>query len=243
MIRAVILDDETKGSSLLEHKINALDLEVEVVQIFNNPQLALESIKSLQFEILFLDVEMPKIDGFQFLQLLGTFDFEIIFVTAYNQYALEALRVNALDYLLKPVNPEELQKALLKLKKRIDVKSNPIIDTTSRNITLKIALPTAEGIYFVKKTDILKVEAMSNYSIFYLVNNTSKIIVSKTLKEYENLLQEGNFLRVNRSVIVNLDCIVRYKKGDGGSLELTDGSEIEVSSTKKSILLEKLLNY
>lgn len=244
MIRAVILDDETKGSSLLEHKINVLDESIEVVQIYNSPQLALEEIKSLQADVLFLDVEMPKINGFQFLEQLGSFDFEVIFVTAYNEYALDALRANALDYLLKPVNPDELHNAVRKLQKRISLKHSVRKDLSlPALVNSRLALPTAEGIYFVKKMDILKVEAMSNYSIFYTISNPSKIIVSRTLKEYEALLTETNFIRVNRSCIINLDFVVRYKKGDGGMIEMVDGSEIEVSSAKKSALIEKLFNY
>lgn len=244
MIRAVILDDETKGSSLLEHKINVLDESIEVVQIYNNPQLALEEIKSLKADVVFLDVEMPKINGFQFLEQLGSFDFEVIFVTAYNEYALDALRANALDYLLKPVNPDELINAVHKLQKRISLKHSVRKDLSHPAIvSSRLALPTAEGIYFVKKKDILKVEAMSNYSIFYIISNPSKIIVSRTLKEYEALLTETNFIRVNRSCIINLDFVVRYKKGDGGMIEMVDESEIEVSSAKKSALIEKLFNY
>ncbi|MGN0001990.1 MAG: LytR/AlgR family response regulator transcription factor [Sphingobacterium composti] len=243
MIRAVVLDDETKGSSLLAHKINALNESIEIVRIFNQPELALHEIKVIELDVLFLDVEMPKINGFEFLERLGSFDFEVIFVTAYNEYVLEALRANALDYLLKPVNPNELQIAIDKLKRRINQKnlirkSNLLRE--NNNSSSKLALPTAEGIYFVRKTDIIKVVAMSNYSIFHLDENSSKIIVSKTLKEFESCLEDGNFLRVNRGSIVNLDFIVRYKKGDGGTLELVDGSEIEVSPSKKKLLLDKL---
>lgn len=245
MIRAVILDDETKGSSLLEHKLNSLNESLVVVKIFNNPELALTEIKALEIDVLFLDVEMPKLNGFQFLEKLGSFDFEVIFVTAYNEYALDALRANALDYLLKPVSPDELETAIWKLKTKLAQKT--LLQKNSQSNTkptpgARLALPTAEGIYFVKKIDIIKVVAMSNYSIFHMVDSSSKIIVSKTLKEYEYCLEEGNFLRVNRSTIVNLDFVVRYKKGDGGTLELLDGSEVEVSASKKTLLMEKLID-
>lgn len=246
MIRAVILDDETKGSSLLEHKINTSDDPLQVVKIFNSPELALVELKELEIDVLFLDVEMPKLNGFQFLEKLGSFDFEVIFVTAYNEYALDALRANALDYLLKPVSPDELETAIRKLRNKLTQKVLLQKNSNTNNrlaTSAKLALPTSEGIYFVKKTEIIKVIAMSNYSIFHIVDNSSKIIVSKTLKEYESCLEEGNFLRVNRSSIVNLDFVVRYKKGDGGTLELVDGSEVEVSSTKKTALMEKLLDH
>ncbi|MCT1524556.1 LytR/AlgR family response regulator transcription factor [Sphingobacterium hotanense] len=243
MIRAVILDDEVKGSNLLQHKLQAFSDVLEVVSIFNDPKKALLPIQELQADVLFLDVEMPIMNGFQFLEALGQFEFEVIFVTAYNIYTLDALRANALDYLLKPVDPEELEKAIEKLQKRIHGKEamrkmdiQDVKSTCSR-----IALPTAEGIHLIKREDILRIEAMSNYSVFYLISQ-SKIIVSKTLKEYENLLEDRNFLRINRSVIVNLDYVVKYKKGDGGQVETIDGAELEVSSSKKQVLMERLFS-
>lgn len=238
MIKAAILDDEIRGSTLLHHKLKDFDDKIDVSIVYNDPELAILGIKDLNIDVLFLDIEMPKMNGFRFLELLGNFDFEVIFVTAYDAYVLNALRNNALDYLMKPVDPEELATAIAKLEAVISNKvkvSKKIINNNSR-----LALPTAEGIHFVKKEDIIKVEAMSNYSIFYLTS-LSKIIVSKTLKEYEYLLADDFFLRVNRGVIVNLNYVVKYRKGDGGTLELANGSEVEVSSTKKGCLLERLM--
>ncbi|VTP90129.1 LytR/AlgR family response regulator transcription factor [Sphingobacterium daejeonense] len=154
---------------------------------------------------------------------------------------MDALKANALDYLLKPVNNEELKKAISKLEQKLVQKEKlrkaDLIE--NRPHLSRIALPTAEGIHLVKKDDILKVEAMSNYSIFFL-NNLSKIIVSRTLKEFEILFEHTQLLRVNRSVIVNLDYIVKYKKGEGGTIEMMDGSEIEVSPSKKKQLMDRL---
>lgn len=241
MIRAVILDDEVKGSSLLMHKLSAFPDLIHVERVFNDPQQALAEIQQLKPDVLFLDVEMPQMNGFQFLENLGQFDFEVIFVTAYNVYTLDALRANALDFLLKPVNPDELACALNKLSVRIESKRKLIQlpQPTERPPQSRLALPTVEGIYFVKKEEIIKVEAMSNYSVFNIATG-SKIIVSKTLKEFESLLEEEQFVRVNRSVIVNLDYVVRYRKGDGGTLELIDGAEIEVSASRKNILIDRL---
>lgn len=241
MIKAVILDDEVQGSSLLLHKLSAFPDLIHVEGVFNDPQLALAEIQQIKPDVLFLDVEMPQMNGFQFLENLGQFDFEVIFVTAYNIYTLDALRANALDFLLKPVNPDELACALNKLGARIESKRKLIQlpPPTDRAAQSRLALPTVEGIYFVKKEEIVKVEAMSNYSVFH-ISTGSKIIVSKTLKEFELLLEEEQFVRVNRSVIVNLDYVVRYRKGDGGTLELIDGSEIEVSASRKNILIDRL---
>ncbi len=243
MIRAVILDDELKGSSLLQHKLQEFSKILDVVSVFNEPTEALTCIVELQPDVLFLDVEMPIMNGFQFLESLGQFDFEVIFVTAYNIYTLDALRANALDYLLKPVDHDELEKAIRKLEKRIHGKRElRKMDAQSLRInTSRIALPTAEGIHLIKRADILRVEAMSNYSVFYLINQP-KIIVSKTLKEFELVLDNLNFFRINRGVIVNLDYVVKYRKGDGGQLETIDGAELEVSSSKKQLLMDRLFS-
>ena len=238
MIKAAILDDEIKGSTLLQHKLQDFSDTIEINAIFNDPIQALENIKSLSIDVLFLDIEMPKLNGFQFLEQLGSFDFEVIFVTAYNAYVLDALRKDALDYLMKPVDFDELKSAINKLKDKLARKT--AIPKANYKDNKKISLPTAEGIYFVKKEDIIMVEAMSNYSIFHLLASP-KIIVSKTLKEYETLLNDIFFLRVNRSTILNLNYVVKYRKGDGGTLELMNGHEVEVSPSKKSLVLERLL--
>lgn len=235
------MDDEVKGSTLLRHKLKSFSDSVSVEATFNDPREALIKIPNLVIDVLFLDVEMPGLNGFQFLERLGQFDFEVIFVTAYNIYTLDALRADALDYLLKPVDPDELAKALDKLEKRIILKEKLVERDLpfTKAASSRIALPTAEWIHLIKKEEILRIEAMSNYSVFYVVN-LSKIIVSRTLKEFEQRLENTSFMGVNRSVIVNLDYVLKYRKGDGGTLELVDGSEIEVSPIKKNLLLERL---
>ncbi|MFZ4263403.1 LytR/AlgR family response regulator transcription factor [Sphingobacterium sp. HJSM2_6] len=243
MIKAVILDDEVRGSMLLQYKLAEYSDLIQVDAVFNDAVEALEKIPQMHIDVLFLDVEMPIFNGFELLERLGQFDFEVIFVTAYNIYTLDALKANALDYLLKPVDPLELKKAVDKLIKQTGVKERlKKVDLQEIKVNaIRIALPTAEGIHLVKRKEILRIEAMSNYSVFFLTN-LSKIIVSKTLKEFEQQLDHSNFLRINRSIIVNLDYIVKYKKGDGGQVEMVDGTEIEVSSSKKAQLIEKLFS-
>lgn len=238
MLKAVILDDEERGSSLLTRKLESFEDELEVSAVFNDPYKALSKIVDIQPDVLFLDVEMPGLNGFQFLEKLGSFNFQVVFTTAYDTYTLEALRLSAVDYLLKPIDEEELHTAIFRLKKRFSAhdKNTKDADKPSRN---RLALPTAEGVYLVDKANIVRVEAMSNYSTFYL-NDHKKIVVSKTLKEYENVLTDSFFLRINRSVIVNLDYIVKYRKGDGGTLEMSDGTELEVSASRKEALVDKL---
>lgn len=239
MLKAAILDDEIRGSKLLAHKLDVFEDELQVVGIFNEPAKALDPIIDLGIDVLFLDVEMPGMNGFQFLERLGTFNFEVIFTTAYDSYTLEALRLSAVDYLLKPVDEEDLQTAITRLRKRVIEKSMYKAVKLEKKQNNRLALPTAEGVYIVDKAQIIRVEAMSNYSVF-LLSDSKKIVVSKTLKEYETVLDDDHFMRINRSVIVNLDYVVKYRKGDGGTLELSDGAEVEVSPQKKELLLQRL---
>jgi len=239
MLKAVILDDEVRGSNLLTRKLEVFGEDLQVEAIFNDPFKALSKIVELNPDVLFLDVEMPGLNGFQFLEKLGSFNFQVIFTTAYDTFTLEALRLSAVDYLVKPIDEDELHTAIFRLKKRVADYTKHIPLTDQNSAPNRLALSTAEGVYFVNKASIIRVEAMSNYSTFYL-QDRKKIIVSKTLKEYEGVLQGGSFLRVNRSVIVNLDHVVKYRKGDGGTLEMNDGAEIEVSASRKDFLVEKL---
>lgn len=239
MLKAVILDDEIRGSKLLSHKLESFEDELLVVGVFNEPAKALDAVIELAPDVLFLDVEMPGMNGFQFLERLGSFNFEVIFTTAYDSYTLEALRLSAVDYLLKPVDEEDLQTAITRLRKRVAEKATFRSLKAEKPSSSRIALPTAEGVYLIDKSHIMRVEAMSNYSVF-LLTESRKIVVSKTLKEYESALDDAQFMRINRSVIVNLDYVVKYRKGDGGTLELSDGAEVEVSPQRKELLLQKL---
>ncbi|UIR55634.1 LytTR family DNA-binding domain-containing protein [Sphingobacterium sp. SRCM116780] len=239
MLKAVILDDEVKGSKLLSQKLGFFEEELQVVGIFNQPTKALNALIELKPDVLFLDIEMPGMNGFQFLERLGSFDFEVIFTTAYDSYTLEALRLSAVDYLLKPIDEEELRTAITRLRKRVAEKSNYKSLKKEKVNSNRLALATAEGVYIVDRANIMRVEAMSNYSVFILAGN-KKIVVSKTLKEFENILDDEFFTRISRSVIINLTYVVKYRKGDGGTLELSDGSEVEVSAYRKDVLLQKL---
>ena len=236
MLRAAILDDEIRGSKLLTHKLAVFESELQVVGVFNQPSLAADEVAALHIDVIFLDVEMPVMNGFQFLEKLGSFDFEVIFTTAYDSYTLDALRLSAVDYLLKPIDEEELATAITRLKKRVNEKARYKLLKPENKQNNRLSLPTAEGVYIVDKANIIRVEAMSNYSVF-LLTDAKKIVLSKTLKEIEPVLDDAHFMRINRSVIVNLDFVVKYRKGDGGTLELSDGSEIEVSPQKKEALL------
>jgi len=249
MIRVILVDDEPQSSKALDIKLRELADDIEVVGIFNHPEKAVTAIKKLKPDLVFLDIEMPGMNGFQLLEKLEQFDFEVIFVTAYNEYMLNALHVSALDYLLKPVEAEELNNALSRFRKRILIHNTllekkeqiELLSETLRdqNGPKRLAVATLQGVTFLKIKEIVRVEALSNYSTFHLVNN-QKIMVSKTLKDFESLLTQQNFFRVNRSCIVNTDYIIKYKNEDGGVLELHDGTEIGVGPHRKSELLDLL---
>ncbi len=249
-MKAILIDDERQSITALHAKLELVAEDVEVIAMFQNPNDAITQIKDLQPDVLFLDIEMPVMNGFQLLEKLRPYNFAVVFVTAYNQYAIRALRASAVDYLLKPIDIDELKNTIDTL--RSQIKNTPpqyesrfvhLFDTlknmNAHQLSEKIALSTQEGVLFIPVKDILRVEAMSNYSSFFLMNK-QRIVVSRTLKEFEEVLIPYNFFRANRSQLVNLNEITKYQKGDGGVLHLTDGYEVEVSPQRKAELMDKL---
>ena len=249
MIRVVLVDDEVQSCKSLAIKLKDIAEDIEIVGTFHHPDKAIPGIRKLKPELVFLDIEMPGMNGFQMLEKMEEFDFEVIFVTAYDEYTLNALRISALDYLLKPVDTELLKNALTRLRKKISMRENSsqtkdqleLLGETlkEQHAPKRLALATLQGIVFLKINEIIRVEALSNYSTFFLINK-QKIMVSKTLKEFEPILTMQNFFRISRSCIVNTDYIVKYKNEDGGVLELQDGSEISVGPHRKNELVELL---
>lgn len=222
------------------------DNEVEIVAVCHNGVDALDAIKKHSPDLVFLDVEMPKMNGFEMLEQLPSINFHLIFTTSYDRYALKAIRFSAIDYLLKPIDSDELQNAV---KKVIHHSQKPIaqqleilmqkIHSPSTPIN-RIAMPTMEGLQMIQVDSIISCESDSNYTILRLKGN-KKLVASSTLKEIEELLEDYSFVRVHRCYLVNLNEIDRYLKGEGGYLVMTDGSTIDVSRAKKETLLKKLL--
>jgi len=246
MIKAIIIDDEPYCCEILAAMLEECCPDMEVIAICNNGIEGLSSIRQLSPDLVFLDVEMPKMNGFAMLEQLSSVNFHLIFTTSYDQYALKAFRFSAIDYLLKPVDREELQKAVQKviqrskapLPQQLEILLQKIHQPT--NSINKIALPTMEGLQMIPVDSIISCESDNNYTIF-LLKNKKKIVVSSTLKEIEEMLEEHSFVRVHRSYLVNLNEIEKYLKGEGGYLVMSDGSTIDVSRTKKEVLLKKLL--
>ena len=245
MIKAVIVDDEPYSCESLVTLLERYCPAVKVADICYSGEDALKAIKEQQPQIVFLDIEMPKMNGFEMLEKLPEINFEIIFTTSYDQYAIKAIRFSALDYLLKPVDREELQRSV---QKAIQQQHNPLpqqleillqkISNPSSPIQ-KIALPTMEGLQMIAVDSIISCASDGNYTIF-LLKNKQKIIASRTLKDIEEMLGDYSFLRVHHSYMVNLNEVNKYIKGEGGYLIMSDDSSVDVSRRRKEMLLKKL---
>ena len=245
MIKAVIVDDEPHCCQTLVTLLTRYCPMVEVVGIYHSGRAALPAIKATPPQILFLDIEMPQMNGFELLQQLPEINFELIFTTSYDQYAIKAIRFSALDYLLKPIDREELQKAVQKVSQRLAHPVSQQIEILLKKIHQpatainKIALPTMEGLQMVPLDSIISCASDGNYTIFFLKNN-KKVIASRILKEIEEMLEDYTFTRVHNSYIVNINEIEKYIKGEGGYLIMSDGTSVDVSRSRKDALLKKL---
>jgi two-component system LytT family response regulator len=247
MINAIIVDDEPLCCQVLQTLLQKYCPEVQVAAACHSAADALEHIKKQPPDLVFLDVEMPRMNGFQLLEQLPNPTFDLIFTTSYDQYALKAIRFSALDYLLKPIDREELQHAV---RKAVGRRQNPIaaqlallfqkVAHPATTIT-KIALPTLEGLQMVMVDQIITCRADGNYTVL-LLKNKQKIVVSRTLKDIEELLEEYPFIRVHHSHMVNINEIHKYVRGEGGLVEMSDGSTVDVSRSRKEELLKKLLH-
>jgi two-component system, LytTR family, response regulator len=243
MITAIIIDDETKGRLALREKLTAYCPQVKLLAEAANGVEAIQMIQQHKPQLIFLDIEMPKMNGFEMLNELSEKNFHIIFTTAYDQYAIKAFKYAAFDYLLKPIDIEELQSTLSKIelndtsntKKQVELLQHNMKQTKKQ--LNKLAISTIDGLVFYDINEIINLEANSNYTNIYLANKT-KITASKTLKEFEELLPEDIFFRTHHSHLINLSFIKRYIKGDGGQIELQNGMFVEVSRRKKEEFLK-----
>jgi two-component system LytT family response regulator len=247
MIRAIIVDDEPDCCEILVTLLGEYCPEVKVTGVYNNGRDALQPILQQRPDMVFLDVEMPKMNGFEMLEQLSPVNFEIIFTTSYDQYALKAIRFSAIDYLLKPIDHNELVNAVQKVIRRSQKPIAQQVEILMQKLHYpstpisRIALPTIEGLQMIPVDAIISCEADSNYTIIYL-KSKKKIVVSWTLKEVEEILTDHSFARVHRCFLVNLNEIEKYVKGEGGYLVMSDGTTVDVSRNKKDLLMKKLLS-
>jgi two-component system, LytTR family, response regulator len=245
MIKAIIIDDEVYCRKALAVLLKEYCRGVQVTEQCDDAESGLGAIQKHKPDLVFLDIEMPNMNGFEMLEKITDVNFEIIFTTSYDQYAIKAIRFSALDYLLKPVIPEELQKAIEKVAKRLQSTLPQQMEILLQKFhqpassIQKIALPTMDGLQMIAINSIISCASESNYTTFML-RDKQKLVVSRPLKEVEELLEEYSFLRVHNSYLVNLNEIDKYIKGEGGYLVMTDGSSIDVSRSKKEMLLNRL---
>jgi len=243
VIRAIIIDDEQDSRNTIFNILSQYCENITVVGQADSVKEGIALIRKEKPALVFLDIQMPDGTGFDLLEKTGEVNFRVIFITAHDQYALRAIKFSALDYLLKPVDPQQLIDAVDKLGEpphnldTITQKINTLL--RNKNGFERITLPTFEGFKFINIKDIIRCEADNNYTFFYL-NSGEKILVTKTLKEYDETLSGVDFIRVHQSHLVNTKFIDRYIKGDGGSIIMADGSEVEVSRRRKEEFLKRM---
>lgn len=245
MIRTIIIDDEPDCCEVLTILLEKHCRQVKVEAVCYSAGEAIKAIAEYAPQLVFLDIEMPHINGFELLEKLPVINFEIIFTTSYDQYAIKAIRFSALDYLLKPIDREELQLAITKVTKRLHHPLPQQLEILMQkfqhqvNKVNRIALPTMEGLQLIPLDSIISCASSSNYTILFMKEN-QKLIVSRTLKDIEEMLEDYNFLRVHHSYLVNINEIRKYIRGEGGSVVMSDGSSVYVSRSKKELLLKKI---
>ena len=238
-LNAIIVEDEAKSREILKNYLGKYCPNVNVVGEAENVEEALILIRNNTLDVVFLDVEMPYGNAFDLLDKVGDREFETVFVTAYNHYAIDALNAHASYYLMKPISIDELIKAVdyvSEIKMKEDALQDQVLTPKTNAVNGKITLPQQDGFEIIDTADIMYCKADDNYTEIYL-NNNKKKLVSKTLKYIEERLKDGNFARVHKSYLVNVNKVVKYVKGKGGSVVLSNGKEVIVAASRKSELL------
>lgn len=236
-IKSIIVDDEKHGRENLAGILKQYCPEVALLGEASSVDSAISLIHKYNPDLVFLDIEMPKANGFQLLERFQDFRFEVIFVTAYGNYAIKAIRFSAADYILKPINYNELKTAVEKVADRIQQKQEnlrmkQLVYNLGQPGNPRIGLPTGDRIEFVEVNKIIRCQGEGNYSHIYFEEN-KHLLVAKTLVEFEDLLQEYSFVRVHKTHLVNLKHVVAYLKSDGGILQLSNGDKVAVSRRRK----------
>jgi two-component system LytT family response regulator len=236
-IKSIIVDDEKHGRENLAGILRQYCPDVDVLGEANSVDSAISLIHEKNPDLVFLDIEMPKANGFRLLEHFRDFRFEVIFVTAYDNYAIKAIRFSAADYILKPINLNDLQIAVSKVAERIHQKQEnqrmkQLVYNISQPLNPRIGLPSGDRIEFVEVSKIVRCQGEGNYTHIYFEGN-KHLLVAKTLVEFEDLLQEFSFFRVHKTHLVNLKQVIAYVKTDGGILQLSNGDSVAVSRRRK----------
>jgi two-component system, LytTR family, response regulator len=247
-VKAILIDDEIQAREALRKILEDNCRDVTIVAEADTKERAEELLKNTTVDLVFLDIALPDGDGFDLIPVIKDLGLKIIFTTAHNEYALQAFRVSAIDFLLKPLDPVELCAAVDKVRHMVEndhfIMLNALISNLdSRDVNLKkIVLKTSESIHIIDISDIIRLESDCNYTRFFL-SSRPPILVSKTLKDYEDILLNSGFIRSHNSHLVNFNYISRFDKADGGSLVMKDGVKIPVSVRKRDALMDYLNKF
>jgi two-component system LytT family response regulator len=245
-LKTILIDDELPSLQNLEQKITEFCPDVKILASTQKPEEAIRLIEFHKPDVIFLDIEMPRMNGFKMLEEINEKDFDIVFTTAYNLYAIDAVRISAFDYLVKPVAVKDLQNCVARLFKdqskqtpeKLDVLRQNLSDSRSQND--KITISTNEGIEFIEIKEIMRIESSSNYSKIFFKDGRS-LLVTKLLKDFEEILLPYRFYRIHNSHLINLSYIKKYVRGDGGQVVMQNDEVIDVARRKKEEFL-KLIN-
>ncbi len=248
MLRTIIIDDEIDAIKSIESIIIEYCPDISIV---GKACSVIEGIKEIQNknpDLVFLDIEMPQGNGFNILESIPERNFEVIFITAYNHYAIKAIKFSALDYILKPIDIDELINAVKKVEQSKDIHSkaynryNVLFENLKTSSPCKLAVPTTKGMKYIYTKDIIRIEADGSYSNIFLKDG-NKLMVSKNLKKFQELLIDKNFFRIHNSNLVNLEHVKEYIRIDGGYIEMIDNSKVIVSRRRKDDFIDTMKKY
>jgi two-component system, LytTR family, response regulator len=249
MIRCVIVDDENNALEMMEWLIKTYCPNMSIEAMCNSAENGIEAINKYRPDVVFLDIEMPHMNGFDMLERFDKLFFDVVFTTAYDQFAIKAFRYSALNYLLKPVDPDDLKKTVQRVEEKKNLPSREQIDLLLQNVkhtgkpaVNRIALTTNDGMIFVSTNDIIYCEAESNYTSVVL-NNGKKIVVSKVLKDIDEALNGPDFFRVHNSFLINLNRIKRFVRGDGGYVIMDNDVSIGISRSRRQEFMDMFSKF
>lgn len=245
MLRTIIVDDESDAVKFIESIIAEYCPNIEIVGTANSAREGVKLINEKEPDLVFLDVEMPHGSGFDLLSNFPQKNFDVIFITAFNHYAIKAIKFSAVDYILKPININEFVEAVKKVEaarqknKTSNFSLDALLENLRSSMPSKLAIPTSDGMEYLNTNEIIRVEADRSYSWFYLTENR-KYLVSRNLKEYQELLSDRNFFRTHNSHLINLEFVKKYVRQEGGYVLMTNGSNVPISRSKKELFLKQM---
>lgn len=245
MKRAIIIDDEQSARETLDALVKKYCSNIEVIAQCSNAFEGKEAIDNLDPDLIFLDVDMPKESGFDLLAKFNNPDFDVVFTTGHDKYAIQAIKSSALDFLLKPIDIDELRELNERFSEKktskadLNLQFETLLENLKNDKKKKIAIPDADGIRFVDVNEIIRCEAAGNYTQV-VINTKESLLSNKSLRDFESLLGDNNFIRIHQSHLVCLDKVKKYVKNDGNYVIMVDGSKVDVSRRRKALLDEEI---